>query len=207
MTAVQAVSMTLGAVLLKLAAGKIVPVITSEISSIKGVTKDLLELRDIHETISICLERGIDGDPSLSLATKLKNVADDIDDLLNEVQHAEIKKIDSDGEKYAIVDCFPATKPKSFKSRIKIAHRIKAIKKTYAVILKQKCDTNIILKNPLEPHVVVQGMRAGELSFLSNVEQQKIHGKDQGEDANKCTLSDSDEGMDGWIIVTRKAET
>lgn len=202
MSAVQAASIALAAGLLKFAASKISPPITSEFACIKGVTKDLSLLRDIHGEISSWLQKvhggAIDSDPSLGWVIKLKNVADDICELLHEVHlEAERNKTGSGGEKYyAIADCFTA-KPKLFMYRCKIAHRIKEIKLRYASIVKQRSDTKAILTN-----CEVGNMRAGE---PPNVEEAEILQSDQNDDII-CEPLESNEGDDGWIVVTKNQD-
>uniref|UniRef100_J3M5U9 Rx N-terminal domain-containing protein n=1 Tax=Oryza brachyantha TaxID=4533 RepID=J3M5U9_ORYBR len=67
------------------------------------VDKDLSELHDIHGEITSWLSTVRDGsiecDPQFRCLIKLKNVADDIDDLLHEVQlESEKHKMQRDGD-------------------------------------------------------------------------------------------------------------
>lgn len=101
----------------KIAANKLVSLIASEFASMMGVTKDLSELQDILAEITSWLftvrDRAIESEPSCRWVIKLKFVAYDIDDLLNEVYiEAQKYKIGSNGVN-SITDCFCA-KPKLF---------------------------------------------------------------------------------------------
>ncbi|KAJ1275071.1 hypothetical protein BS78_05G108000 [Paspalum vaginatum] len=200
MSAMQAASIALTAGLLKFAASKIGPLITSEFACIKGVTKDLSLLRDIHGEISSWLQkvhgRAIENDPSLRWVIKLKNVADDICQLLHEAHlEDERNKTGTRGEKYhAIADCFTA-KPKLFMYRCKIAHRIKEIKGRYASIVKQRSDTKAVLTN-----CEVSNIRAEESPLLTNDEEAEILQSDQ-KDYIIC-----DESHDNWIVVTKNQD-
>ncbi|KAL6658532.1 hypothetical protein ACP70R_004118 [Stipagrostis hirtigluma subsp. patula] len=192
--------------LLKVASAKLVSLITNEIVSIMGVTKDLLELQDIHGEITSWLSAlrctSIESDPSLRWVMKLRNVAYDIDDLLDEVHlEAEKQKIESDDDKHAIADCF-CTKPKSFMFKCKVAHKIKAIRVAFAAIVKQRRDANTILNNLPVDHRLVgsRNMTTGELSLLGNVEESKIPTRDQEKGEIISKLLEDNEGQNGWVV-------
>jgi hypothetical protein len=73
--------------------------------------------------------------------TKLRNLANDIYDLLDEVWLEDEKhKIHNDRGKLAFADF--CAKPKLLMFRRKVAHKIKAIKVTYDAIVKQRTNAN-----------------------------------------------------------------
>ncbi|CAN6362572.1 unnamed protein product [Urochloa humidicola] len=177
--------------LLKVAGDKLVSLITSEFAAVMNVKKDLSELQDIHEEITSWLsfvrDRAIESDPSLRWVMKLRDLAYNIDDLLDEVQlEVEKQKIQRDGKKLAVFCCvYEKAKPKKFQFRCKVAHMIKEIKMTYAAILKQRSNSNTIVSN-LPVHHPVSSRKInrtiGELSMLGNVEESKIPTRDQEKD-------------------------
>ncbi|KAL6658526.1 hypothetical protein ACP70R_004112 [Stipagrostis hirtigluma subsp. patula] len=189
--------------LLKIAGNKLVSLISSKFASISGVTKDLSELQDILREITSWLstvhDTEIDSGPLFIWVMKLKDVAYDIDDLLDEVHlEAEKHKIDSD-DNHSIGDCF-CSKPKSFLFRYKMAHKIKAIKVRFAAIVKQRSDINTILHNlPVDPLVTSRSWATEELSLLSNVEESKIPVRDKEKDEIISRLVESS-GDNGWIV-------
>ncbi|CAO2152729.1 unnamed protein product [Urochloa humidicola] len=204
MSAMQAVSIALATGLLKFAVSKIGPPIVNEFASIKSVTKDLSELRDIHGAISSWLltfhaDGAKESDPSVRWVTKLENIADDICNLLQEVHlDADRNKTESGGEKlYAIADCITA-KPKLCMYRCKIAHRIKAIKVRFAAIVKQRSDIEAILAN-----YGGRNMKGGEQPLPTNGEEAKILQRDSN-DYIVCKPIESSEGGDeDWMEVTK----
>ena len=190
--------------LLKVAANKLVSLIASEFAAIMGITKDLSELQDILAEITNWLftvhDRAIESEPSCQWVIKLKFVAYDIDDLLNEVYiESEKYKIGTNGVKYSIADCFCA-KPKLFLFRCKMAHKIKAIKVRFFEIVKQRRDVSTIMNNmPSYQHDQSTKRTYGELSLLSNVEQSKIPIRNLEKDGIISKLLESN-GENVWIV-------
>jgi len=129
----QAVMIALTAALLKNLASKLLPLVTDEFASIKGVKKDISYLQNIHGEIASRLSKVSDTE----LYGQLTKLVQDIDDLLREVhEEAKKNKKDSNGE-HAISGGFSST-PKSLLFRCKVAHKIKAIKATFSAIVKHK---------------------------------------------------------------------
>ncbi|KAG2556397.1 hypothetical protein PVAP13_8NG082500 [Panicum virgatum] len=193
---------------LKTAGGKLISLIASEFATITGVDKDLCELQGKHEEISSWLvvvrDKALGSGTQLPLVNELRNVAYDIEDLLNKVDlEAEKFKIRSDGDKQPIADCFCA-KPKSLLFRCKVASKIKAIKVKYEKIVKQASDANIIRKNLQMDHLVRSSntRTTGELSMLSNVEDSKIPRRDREKDEIISKILESNEGGDGRAVVS-----
>ncbi|CAL4981874.1 unnamed protein product [Urochloa decumbens] len=195
--------------LLKVAGDKLVSLITSEFAAVMRVEKDLSELQDIHEEITSWLsfvrDRAMESDPSLRWVMKLRDLAYNIDDLLDEVQlEVEKQKIERDNKKHGVFCCvYEKPKPKKFQFRCKVAHMIKEIKMTYAAILKQRSNSNTIMSN-LPVHHSVSSKKInrtiGELSMLGNVEESKIPTRDQEKDEIMTKLLESNEGEDGLTI-------
>jgi len=81
---------------------KLAPLVTAEVSSIAGVTKDLQELKDLVQGISIWLEK-VDDRPFIWLK-ELKDAAYDAEDLVNEFDiNSEKHDAGGVGEKNAMV--------------------------------------------------------------------------------------------------------
>ncbi|KAL6868258.1 hypothetical protein ACP4OV_015103 [Aristida adscensionis] len=154
--------------LLKVAGGKLVSLMARDMASIMGVTRDLSELQDIHEDITSWLsgvrDRSIESGPSPQWMMKLRNVAYDIHDLLDEVQlQADKHNIDSDSDdKNAIADYF-YKKPKSLQFRWKVARKIREIRGTFEAIVKQRRNTITVVTNAPVP-VESSNVTTGELS-------------------------------------------
>ncbi|KAL6868260.1 hypothetical protein ACP4OV_015105 [Aristida adscensionis] len=189
--------------LLNVAGGKLVSLMAREITSITGVTRDLSELQDIHQDITRWLsdvrDRSIESGPSPPRMMKLRNVAYDIHDLLDEVQlQADKHNIDSDSDKHAIADCF-CMKPKSFQFRWKVARKIREIRVTYQAIVNQTSNTNTVVPNAPVP-IESSNVTTGEPSFLGKVPDSQIPKRDQEKADIICKLLESNEGEKSWII-------
>ncbi|KAG0529195.1 hypothetical protein BDA96_05G077300 [Sorghum bicolor] len=190
--------------LLKVTGSKLFPLIASEFASIMGVTKDLSELQDILAEITSWLftvRDRIESEPSCRWVLKLKNVAYDIDDLLNEVLIEEEKhKMGINGDNCSRADYFCA-KPKSFLFRCKMAHKIKAIKHRFSEIVRQRSDVSTILNNlPSYQHFPRKKRANGEMSLLCNVEQSRIPIRNLEKDGIIKKLIESNEGENVWIV-------
>ncbi|TVU26297.1 hypothetical protein EJB05_28836, partial [Eragrostis curvula] len=191
--------------LLKVAGNKLVSLITTEFASISGVTKDLSELQDILGEITSWLsavrDRAIESDPSLRWVMKLRNVAYDIDDLLDEVHlEAERHKWGNNGDNFPAIDCF-CSKSRSFLFQCKMAHKIKAIKVRFAAIVKHRSDVNTLRHTlPADLLVTNRNRATDELSLLSNAEESKIPARDKEKDDIISNLVESSEGENDWIV-------
>ncbi|CAD6273263.1 unnamed protein product [Miscanthus lutarioriparius] len=158
---------------LKVAGDKLVSLLATEFVAITGVKRDLSELQDIHAEITSWLsaarDKAIQSEPQSRWVVKLKDVAYDIDDVLQEVQlEAEKQKMERDDDKSGIAGCFCA-KPKAFAFRYKMAHKIKAIKVRFAAIVKQRSDVNTLF--PRDEHVGTGYRTVGEMSWLSKIKE------------------------------------
>ncbi|OQU83092.1 hypothetical protein SORBI_3005G076200 [Sorghum bicolor] len=189
---------------LKVIGNKLAALITSKFASVMGVRKDLHELQQLLTEITRWFSRfedkAIENDPSFCWTTKLKDLAYDIEDLLDEVHlEAEKHKIDIDADNHSTADCFCA-KPMLFLFRCKVASKIKGIKVRFAAIVKQRSDINTVLDNSgVDPSVRSRPI-TGELSFISKVEEFSIPVRDKKKDDIISSLIDSDEGLNGWIV-------
>ena len=134
--------------ILKVVGNKLAPLIIKEYKSVVGVKKDLQELQNLAMQINSWLEEEGDGAEGNWLK-KLKDVAYDVDDVVDEFQlEAEKKDVNSDG---GTVSTY-RTKPKSFLLQCTAAWKIKDIKKRFAEIVKQRADINAIKNNIPDAH-------------------------------------------------------
>jgi len=123
--------------ILKVVGNKLAPLIIKEYKSVVGVKKDLQELQNLAMQINSWLEEEGDGAEGNWLK-KLKDVAYDVDDVVDEFQlEAEKKDVNADGGTVS-------TKPKSLWLQWTAARKIKDIKKRFAEIVKQRADINAI---------------------------------------------------------------
>ncbi|TVU26303.1 hypothetical protein EJB05_28842, partial [Eragrostis curvula] len=190
--------------ILKVAGSKLVLLLASEFAAITGMGKDLSELQDIHGELegwlSAVRDLSIEKDRRFGWVIKLRDVANDVFDLLTEVHlEAEKHKIASGDERHAIFDRLSA-KPRSFLYRYKVAHKIKAIKVRLAAIMKQRSGMNSIGNNlALNQPIQSRNRATGELSLLTNVEESQISIRDQEKVEIVSKLLESNED-DGWIV-------
>jgi hypothetical protein len=149
MTGVEAAAISsVASGILKIVANKLAPLVTRKYSSIVGVEKDLQELQVLVEDINYWLEsagyQALDDDASVSWFKQLKDVAYAVDDVVDEYQlKAERNDASGDG---GFVSRYMCRKPESFIFQCKAAKKIKAIKKRFAAIVKQRADINIIAR-------------------------------------------------------------
>ncbi|XP_066365816.1 disease resistance protein RGA2-like [Miscanthus floridulus] len=187
---------------LKVAGDKLVSLLATEFAAITGVQRDLSELQDIHAEItgwlSAARDRAIQSEPQSLWVVKLKDVAYDIDDVLQEVQlEAEKQKMERDDDKSAIAGCFCA-KPKAFAFRYKMAHKIKAIKVRFAAIVKQRSDVNTLV--PRDQHVGTSYRTVGKMYWLSEVPESEIPCRDQEKDAIISKLVECNAGENSMVV-------
>jgi len=202
MTGVEA---ALASGVLSVAGKKLVSLVSSEFAAIAGVKKDLSDLQDIHTEItswlSVVRDRAIERDPSLQWVMKLRNFANDIYDLVDEVYLEDEKhKIYNDRDKLAIGDLF--AKPKLLMFRRKVASKIKAVKVTYDAIVKQRSNANTILHS-IDVNQTVQRRNdkaIGEQTLLSNAQESKIPSRDHVKTKIISKLLESKCGEDGHIV-------
>ncbi|KAL6597457.1 hypothetical protein ACP70R_046897 [Stipagrostis hirtigluma subsp. patula] len=132
--------------ILKIVGNKLAPLLTKEYSSIVGVKKDLQELNNQVMEISCWLEtvgeKVMRNNPSFNWLKKLKDLVYAVDDIVDKFQlEAEKHDARSDG---GTVTKYMCTKPESLKLKCKAARKLKAIKKRFAAIVKQRSDFSAI---------------------------------------------------------------
>ncbi|KAL6640501.1 hypothetical protein ACP70R_021624 [Stipagrostis hirtigluma subsp. patula] len=132
---------------LKILGNKLAPWLIKEYSSIVGVKDDLQELSDLVEEINTWLEtagyKALENNPSSSTwLKKLKDVAHAVDDVVDEF-HLEAEKHDVCGGGGSVTK-YMCTKPKSLILQCKAARKLKAIKKIFAAVVKQRSDFHAI---------------------------------------------------------------
>ncbi|KAG2481080.1 hypothetical protein PVAP13_J683371 [Panicum virgatum] len=140
--------------ILKILANKLAPSMLKQYSSIVGVTMDLQDLKGRFEDISSWLEKAgcktMDNDQFF--IRKLKHVAYDIDDIVDEF-HLEAEKHEAEVANNIVSKCL-CTKPKSYLFQFKAALKIKAIKNRFDAIVKQRTDFSAIVNSLPEGHPV-----------------------------------------------------
>ena len=138
--------------ILKVVGNKLAPLIIKEYSCIVGVKKDLQELQDLVEEINCCLgtarDRATGDAPWLK---KLKQVAYDVDDVVDEFQ-LKAEKHDTDGDGGSVFR-YVHIKTESFLLQCKAAKNIKQIKKRFAEIVKQRTDLTAIFGHDPVSHI------------------------------------------------------
>ncbi|CAD6255026.1 unnamed protein product [Miscanthus lutarioriparius] len=147
MTGVEAAAISaVASGILKIVGNKLAPLVIRKYTSTVGVQKDLQELQVLVEDINSWLEsagyQALGDDASFSWFKQLKDVAYAVDDVVDEYQlKAERNDASGDG---GIVSRYMRRKPESFIFHCKAAKKIKAIKKRFATIVKQRANINII---------------------------------------------------------------
>ncbi|CAN6362570.1 unnamed protein product [Urochloa humidicola] len=189
--------------LLDVVGNKLSSLISSESSATMGVNKDLSKLQDIHGEVTSWLSsfrnRAIPSDLSLRWVMKLRNLANEIYDLLDEVYlEDEEWRIENNFDKDATVD-FPQLRFLTFQD--KVAHKVEEIKVTFDVIAKERSDANTIMLN-LQVDQVVQSKdkEIKEQSVSNFVEDSQIPSRDHLKNEIVSKLVESNEGEDGHIV-------
>jgi len=155
--------------ILKVVGNKLAPLIIKEYKSVVGVKKDLQELQNLAMQINSWLEEEGDGAEGNWLK-KLKDVAYDVDDVVDEFQlQAEKKDVNADGGTVS-------TKPKPLWLQWTAARKIKDIKKRFAEIVKQRADINAIKNNIPDTH---PARHATVELPLPNVDASSVIGRDR----------------------------
>ncbi|KAG2584987.1 hypothetical protein PVAP13_6KG362918 [Panicum virgatum] len=159
--------------ILKVVGNKLAPLVIKEYRCVVSVKKDLQELQDLATQINSWLEAQ-GGRAEGNWLKKLKDVAYDVDDVVDEFQlEAEKKDVNSDG---GTVSTY-RTKPKSFLLQCTAAWKIKDIKKRFAEIVKQRADINAIKNNIPDAHPARH--ITVELLPLPNVDASSVIGRDR----------------------------
>ncbi|XP_021316927.1 putative disease resistance protein RGA3 [Sorghum bicolor] len=168
--------------ILKIVGNKLVPLLMKEYSSIVGAKKDLQELHgqvvEINSWLESVGDKAVGNDPSFSWLKQLKNIAYDVDDIVDEFQlKAEKHEATASG---GIVSKYLCNKPKSIIFQCKAASKIKAIKKEFAGIVKQRKDFSIITNSLPAGHPVHHvNMTVGEMPLLPNIDAASVLGRDK----------------------------
>ncbi|KAL6905721.1 hypothetical protein ACP4OV_003322 [Aristida adscensionis] len=165
--------------ILKIVANKLAPLLTKEYSSIVGATKDLEELHGLVEEICCVLEaeshQAVGNRPSFNWLKRLKDISYSVDDLVDEF-HLKAEKHDADGRKHIV---------SKFLFQCKVAHKIKAIKKRFAAIVKQRNDFNAITNSlSVDRAVQLTPKATVELQSLPIIDEALVLGRDQ----EKCKI-------------------
>ncbi|KAL6597456.1 hypothetical protein ACP70R_046896 [Stipagrostis hirtigluma subsp. patula] len=165
---------------LKIVANKLAPLLMKEYSSIVGVRNDLQELQGQAEHINYLLEtvgyKAMGNDPSFFWLKQLKEVSYSVDDVVDEF-YLEAERHDAGDSKH-IVSKYLCTKPKSFLFQFKAAHKIKAIKKRFAAIVRQIKDINAIATTSRAGHPVCHTNKAtGEMPSLPIIGASSVFGR------------------------------
>ncbi|KAL6597437.1 hypothetical protein ACP70R_046877 [Stipagrostis hirtigluma subsp. patula] len=143
---------------LKIVGNKLAPLLIKEYSSIVGVREDLHELQGRVQEINTWLEtagyKALENIPSSSSwLKKLNDLTHAVDDVVDEFQ-LEAEKHDACGDGgTGTVTKYMCTKPKSLILQCKVARKLKAIKKRFAAVVKQRSDFNAIANSlPVDHH-------------------------------------------------------
>ncbi|CAO2140681.1 unnamed protein product [Urochloa humidicola] len=173
--------------MLKIVGNKLAPLVIKEYNSIVGVKEDLQELQGLVEEINSWLETAT-GLSSMWLK-QLKDIAYDVDDIVDEF-HLEAEKHYTDGNGGKnIVSKYLCRKPKSFLLQFKAAHKIKVIKKRFAAIVMQRTNFGAIINSlPVGHHVHGINKTTGEMPSLPVVDVASVLGRDQEKHQLICKL-------------------
>ncbi|KAL6595664.1 hypothetical protein ACP70R_048004 [Stipagrostis hirtigluma subsp. patula] len=165
---------------LKILGNRLASLLIKEYSSIVGVKDDLQELNGLVQEINWWLEttgyKALQNIPSSTWLKKLKDLAHVVDDVVDELQ-LEAEKHDAcgDGGKLTKYMC---TKPKSLMLQCKTARKLKAIKKRFAAIVKQRSDVSTITNSLPAGHRHTENT-AVDVPTLPIVDEASVLGRDQ----------------------------
>ncbi|WVZ54679.1 hypothetical protein U9M48_005443 [Paspalum notatum var. saurae] len=131
--------------ILKIVGNKLAPLVIKRYTSIVGVAKDVKDLQLLVEEINSWLERA---------EYQLKEVAYAVDDVVDEFQ----------------------LKSRNMTAMVRMAaNKMKAIKKRFAVIVKQRTDYLAITNSfSLDPPIWPTNMRTGDMASLSYIDEASI---------------------------------
>lgn len=147
-----------------------------------GVEKDLLELKQQVEDINCWLEKVGDkitrNNSTSNWLRKLKDVAYDVDDVIDEFQlMAEKQGAHGVGGMWNKHVC---TKLKSFIFQFKASSKIKEIRKSFGAIVKQRTDFSVITNSLPDGHLVHHTNKAlGEMPLLPNIDTASVLGREK----------------------------
>jgi hypothetical protein len=168
--------------ILKIVGDKLAPLLMKEYSSIVDVEKDLQELHGQVVEINNWLERVGDkvagNTPSFNWLKVLKDIAYDVDDIVDEFQ-LQAEKHDTGGDG-SILSKYVCTKPKSIMFQWKVACKINEIKKRFVAIVKQRNNFSAITNSLPVGHLVPNmNTIVGEMPLLPDINAASVLGRDK----------------------------
>ncbi|RLM70253.1 hypothetical protein C2845_PM17G00680 [Panicum miliaceum] len=168
--------------ILKIVGSKLAPLLIKEYSLIVGVQKHLEELNDQVQEINCWLEAVGDevarNGPALNWLRKLKDIAYDVDDIVDEFQ-LEAESHDAHGVG-GVVSNYLCAKPKSLILRCKAASKLKAVKKRFDGIVKQRTEFSTIANSLLASDPVRDmNHNTANMTSLPIVDVASVLGRDQ----------------------------
>jgi len=192
--------------ILKTMGTKLVPLVIKELSSTAAVAKDLLELQNRVEEINLWLntvgDRAMRNDQSVNWLKRLKDAAYDAEDLVVHEFHIEAEKQDLNiGGKKNVVVKYLWKKPKSAVFEYKTAHKIKAIKKRFDAIVKERSDYSTIASSKLVDHPILHIHKTtGKVPQWTNVDERSVFGRDQVKSQIISKLIDTDDQQNVKVV-------
>ncbi|KAL6595661.1 hypothetical protein ACP70R_048001 [Stipagrostis hirtigluma subsp. patula] len=187
---------------LKILGDKLAPWLIKEYSSIVGVKDDLQELSGLVEEVNTWLEtagyKAVENNPSSSTWLKrLKDVAHAVDDVVDEF-HLEAEKHDACGGGGTVTK-YMCTKPKSLVLQCKAARKLKAIKKRFKAVVKQRSDINAIANSfPVDHHH--REKTTVDAPTLPIVDDTSVLGRDQEKNHIVSKLVEADDQQNIKIV-------
>jgi len=168
--------------ILKVVGSKLAPLLIKEYSLIVGVQKHLEELNDQVQEINCWLETVGDevarNDLALNWLRKLKDIAYDVDDIVDDFQ-LEAERHDAHGVGGAVSNYLYA-KPKSLILQCKAASKLKAVKKRFDDVVKQRTEFSTIANSLLANHPAHDmNHNTANMMSLPTVDVASVLGRDQ----------------------------
>ncbi|RLM57740.1 hypothetical protein C2845_PM18G14320 [Panicum miliaceum] len=168
--------------ILKVVCSKLAPLLIKEYSLIVGVQKHPEELSDQVQEINCWLEAVGDevarNGPALNWLTKLKDIAYGVDDIIDEFQ-LEAERHDAHGVG-GVVSNYLHAKPKSLILQCKAASKLKAVKKRFNGIVKQRTEFSTIANSLLASHPACDmNHNTANMTSLPTVDAASVLGRDQ----------------------------
>ncbi|RLM48696.1 hypothetical protein C2845_PMPSC055824 [Panicum miliaceum] len=167
---------------LQIVGSKLAPLLIKEYSLIVGVQKHLEELNDQVQEINCWLEAVGDevarNGPALNWLRKLKDIAYGVDDIVDEFQ-LEAESYDAHGVG-GVVSNYLCAKPKSLILQCKAASKLKAVKKRFDGIVKQRTEFSTIANSLLASDPVRDmNHNTANMTSLPIVDVASVLGRDQ----------------------------
>ncbi|RLM48691.1 uncharacterized protein C2845_PMPSC055828 [Panicum miliaceum] len=167
---------------IQIVGSKLAPLLIKEYSLIVGVQKHLEELNDQVQEINCWLEAVGDevarNGPALNWLRKLKDIAYGVDDIVDEFQ-LEAESYDAHGVG-GVVSNYLCAKPKSLILQCKAASKLKAVKKRFDGIVKQRTEFSTIANSLLASDPVRDmNHNTANMTSLPIVDVASVLGRDQ----------------------------